>query len=956
MHRHVGTCATRTYPRALQLFVSSGRSASTSSRARQKLPPQESDETRFKPLRKVPSTNNVKSQVNLYDGPQLASSFEALTSLQSPAQSLPGGRNRGEPIVGRQARLATSAQQAFDAAVAEEDVYEDTGEVATESFATVVPGTFVEIRRNQIPMFGIVLRSSDQMIGGFHALLITGDVQAFLPTDVHFAIPNAVSPKLVDQCGEPTHDSDLEGNEQAFEARIHVLKTLRSILTRMESEYVRISRKMPMVYDKFRAKDAKEWSQVTTVDKSRLSSTSLLAVHQHLMQNALHFMASPDDFLLSQRFFVRPASQVEDIEAVRKMISKKSAPLQSFVRKAKGLIADGGIAELSTSGPPSIRPHPDVFFSQDEQPILRFLKLSAQPRRFTQEDLYSVLAVTIIRMVENTSRSYMDSAEVANFLVRLGLSLPWADYASETVTDRMTSVAGPSEQTLRSMAQSNNPVMRTLGPGELLPHDFTDSIRHDFGDLPVYVIDDSFAQELDDGLSVEPISSSPNSFWIHVHIADPTSLLPPTHEIARAAQRMSTTFYFPHKTMPMLPQLPGLKELSLGSASESGRPERVMTSSFRVGDDGAIVEYKVRAGLVRNVQRLLYDDVNAALGIHALPVTYPFGGAPSLPPTKVLSRNQLQDLKQLVPIVRRMVSWRVKQGAAGSVNHKAIVSVTSPNLPSLSAGESVPHIISGFPNIAYALEDPLLVEQGSRQIVSECMKAASRVTSMFMRDRGLPAIRRSGGEMTFTSPEARADVLALRDDNGFITDTGAFRKAVAAIAAGSYTVDEKGHDSLGIPATEGYVHFTSPLRRFVDMHAHWQIKHSLAFPDAPSLFDQEWTRACAQEMNSKGAIARKADNTSRDFWALSFIERWRNGLEKRGDLEDPLQSLVAIPTGTLRLTLEGMWSALCFIPTLGIRGTLVAHSSNAFALGQPVGVKVEAIRLGFSPRLLVTPK
>ena len=51
--------------------------------------------------------------------------------------------------------------------------------------------------------------------------------------------------------------------------------------------------------------------------------------------------------------------------------------------------------------------------------------------------------------------------------------------------------------------------------------------------------------------------------------------------------------------------------LSLGS--EQG-PTNVLTFSFKADKSGDIVDYNVRAGIVRNVQTLRYDDVDMMLG------------------------------------------------------------------------------------------------------------------------------------------------------------------------------------------------------------------------------------------------------------------------------------------------------------------------------------------------------
>ena len=117
-----------------------------------------------------------------------------------------------------------------------------------------------------------------------------------------------------------------------------------------------------------------------------------------------------------------------------------------------------------------------------------------------------------------------------------------------------------------------------LGPDDFYPTDLPESIRHDFGQLPVYTIDDNGAQELEDDNSIE----HPSSFWVHVHVADPTAILPPTYSIARRARDSVYTIYFNHGSRSMLPESLVKDEIGLGNALGTGQAENVMTFSAKV--------------------------------------------------------------------------------------------------------------------------------------------------------------------------------------------------------------------------------------------------------------------------------------------------------------------------------------------------------------------------------------
>ncbi|KAJ3318642.1 hypothetical protein HDU76_000773, partial [Blyttiomyces sp. JEL0837] len=100
-------------------------------------------------------------------------------------------------------------------------------------------------------------------------------------------------------------------------------------------------------------------------------------------------------------------------------------------------------------------------------------------------------------------------------------------------------------------------------------------IRRDFGDMPVYVIDSPTAHELDDGISIEHKDNGET--WIHVHIADPTSELPPSHPLAFLAQLRGNTVYLPERHYPMIPDSLSLNRFNLGVSNLA------LTFSARLG-------------------------------------------------------------------------------------------------------------------------------------------------------------------------------------------------------------------------------------------------------------------------------------------------------------------------------------------------------------------------------------
>jgi hypothetical protein len=125
----------------------------------------------------------------------------------------------------------------------------------------------------------------------------------------------------------------------------------------------------------------------------------------------------------------------------------------------------------------------------------------------------------------------------------------------------------------------------------------------------VFVIDSPGAHELDDGISVEPIyeGSQIKDYWIHVHVADPTSYLTPDHPLSLIAQTNVSSVYLAERHCPMIPDQLNQSLFSLK------KDARALTFSIRLSTSGEISEYKIRPTILKDVQITSYDKVDTLL-------------------------------------------------------------------------------------------------------------------------------------------------------------------------------------------------------------------------------------------------------------------------------------------------------------------------------------------------------
>ena len=780
-----------------------------------------------------------------------------------------------------------------------------------------------------------------------------------------FAVPHFVSADLVHRCGKEI----VALNDHEVAARVRVLKHLRNFELEYERKLTELYYKLRTLYDNFKDPDRDAWTYVTSAQAARIidpdSETVPLmtkyTVHGYLFSKYKHFVADHSQFLAKGLFWVRPQRELEDIETVERMVLQKDSHVDKFAEKAKIIVQRARSRERQEwRSPLSYEMDEHHHYNHEDITIIRFLHDSLIPRRAVQKDPYSVSTSTIIKKTGLYPGVDVDDGVVHHFLMELGVCPPWQDAVTRQPTLWWsTDPKGTVLEAVEDPIKLTSPSTQPLGPEDYYSHDIVDSLRHDFGDMPVYVIDDATAEELDDGISLERIPSEPETAWLHVHIADPTSVLPPGHVYSRRAAVLKQTLYFVERTISMLPHNKVLEKLSLGRAG--GEPQCVMTFSAKVDVQGNILDYKVRPGIVNNVQIMTYDAVNDAMNTPNVANRYPFSGddTETANPAAPLDKAVVDDLSYVQRLTRGLVNKRLQNGLLQFCLPTVDMSITPkpiPDVPSVLKTMQ-PYKWFGFPQVKYAVSDFRSHDTGSRQIVSECMKTACRVASMFFRDHDVPAIHRVAAGLTSTVPGGRERLLASRDPDGFVDYFQAMNEGII-YAAGTYDIKPGAHATLGIPEGEGYVRVTSPLRRFSDMLTHWQIKHLLLSPGGrrARMVSDEWLQDFARATGFKEHQDKRAEAVQSDYYAHQFIERrmferqqgWRDG-------PDPLDSLVGIFTEALmKNSLKQEFQQPVVIPELGLKATLTGLDSDfSGAVGESVDIKIASIRLGMKPYMTV---
>lgn len=801
------------------------------------------------------------------------------------------------------------------------------------------------------------------------SLALSGEVFTHLRQDVQFAIPGFVSADLAARCGSERITDD----PKCLNARVEVLRKLKQLNMDVESAYKTedwTRHRYVNVYNETRSIDPTRWSKTTVKHVTDLlwqqpKYHHYYAVHRYLMEHPLYFVAT-DNCLTSQTFYVRPLRDVEEIKTVENSIAdhrrNEDGQLYRFLSKAQRVIESYWMEQNNNhAGPMSQKPAKHTW-NEEDQCFLRFLLRSLSPWRSVQKDPYEIAKVNLMKFLYPKIFNVSDVA-VFQSLKELGVLPPWHDPSELNRHANPTGdfyTADPYNKGCEEIAKRtvlNKAVTgAVLGPEDLRPDDPLDSVRHDFGDMRVYVIDEASAEELDDGISVERIPSQPDKYWVHAHIADPASLLHPGHILSLRARERGSTLYFRQKTFPLFP--PSLIHnhihgLSLGNRSGAGLGDRTLTFSTKLDRDGNILEYKIRAGIIRKVRKVTYAACDKLLGFEPLVKSYPFGRRfeekPEPPAT--FTEDDVQDLKLLSVLAQKQVQRRFANNIFNLDLERASVDVF-PNGSRIQSPSMSGSIFSGFPEMEYSVINSANLDQGSRMIVSEMMKLASRIASRVALEHDVPLIRRALGPIVPESEAATKAMLRARSENGYVP-MHRFLNHMALTPSSVYTLEPKRHCGIGISDGEGYSRATSPLRRFEDLVVHFQLHHILLGSKAPPKYPFSLT-----EMESLCLDIATVDKTSRKlhqmddiFHNLLFMKRWmedrERGIPPPG--RDPLAGRLTAykMAGVKKSLLTNTYQCKVAIPELGIQPQLVDLDADFYdvPLSTTVQVKVKNIDL-----------
>jgi ribonuclease R len=360
--------------------------------------------------------------------------------------------------------------------------------------------------------------------------------------------------------------------------------------------------------------------------------------------------------------------------------------------------------------------------------------------------------------------------------------------------------------------------------------------RLDLREQECMTIDPDTAKDYDDALSVE---RKGDGYKLFVHIADVAHYVKAGGALDREARLRCNSTYFPNFCMPMLPH-----ELSSNLCSlKEGVARLTITVILDIDKTGSVTNIDIARSVIKSSKRFTYKIAKAVID----------GTHPSIH----------QDMLLLMTELARILKARRRE--------RGSIELNMPEMAIIVDEKGVPQ---GTELIPYDI---------THQMVEEFMLLANEAVAKHLSELGK--------ELTFRvheepDPESIREFAALAEAFGYkiapeptpaqiqeffsqIEGSPCVQYLstcyIRSMRLASYSADNIGHYGLSL---EHYCHFTSPIRRYVDL-----IAERLLFEET---YDRKELDAICKRASERERISAKAESSLLTLKKLRLCQRYMN--------------------------------------------------------------------------------
>lgn len=334
-----------------------------------------------------------------------------------------------------------------------------------------------------------------------------------------------------------------------------------------------------------------------------------------------------------------------------------------------------------------------------------------------------------------------------------------------------------------------------------------DGRRKDLRDVLHVTIDGEDARDFDDAVSVR---REGKSYRVWVSIADVSHYVTPGSAIDKAAHARATSVYFPDRVLPMLPEALSNDLCSL----RPHRPRLTMTCEMVVDASGAVSGEAVYASVIESADRLTYEQVQAVFDS----VDGKSDAENSTDPGPAAKHRDF--LVEVRDAARR---FRADRAARGALD--------------LDLPESKVTLDATGRAVGIGRRE----RQEAHRVIEDLMIGANEAVARHTAKEDWPALYRihEAPDPKRLSPAAEwaerfqidFDIDGAEDPKILAAFIAAIRTheaadvmqmlALRSLAQARYSPENAGHYGL---ASQAYLHFTSPIRRYPDLFVHRSLR------------------------------------------------------------------------------------------------------------------------------------
>ncbi|ETF40605.1 hypothetical protein CpecA_0499 [Chlamydia pecorum IPTaLE] len=362
--------------------------------------------------------------------------------------------------------------------------------------------------------------------------------------------------------------------------------------------------------------------------------------------------------------------------------------------------------------------------------------------------------------------------------------------------------------------------------------------RKDLRDLLCFTIDSVTAKDFDDAVSLTYDNN--NNYILGVHIADVSHYVTPHSHLDKEAEKRCNSVYFPGKVIPMLPSA-----LSDNLCSLKPNVDRLAVSVFMTfSKNGNLSDYQIFRSVIRSKYRMTYDEVDNILEKKQ---THPIS----------------KTLHAMKSLSKKLADIREQRGCIRFV---------------------LPSYTMSLDN----LQEPVaLVENhqtDSHKLIEEFMLKANEIIAYHISHQGITLpfriheppnddnlisfqeiAKSMGFDITLTpTQEPDYQYLLQTTTSGHPLEQVVHSQFVRSMKTASYSIENKGHYGLKL---DYYTHFTSPIRRYIDL-----IVHRLLFN--PMAIDETRLELIVRSCSTQERITAKAESAFESIKKARFLSKF----------------------------------------------------------------------------------